>query len=411
MKVRRIFTNEMDLEVKVSRRFRKRLLRLYERYTRRAKSAKRGVDMLKAACVAWAFLCAVEDGGASLARDFESMMHGECANFIEMDDRLLVFGADDYAQEAFIWDATHLLLEEHGEEELERLQPVYDVVDMHVSDAYEVESEDELLVEYVADDGEDACSGEVAEETVVKVDLGVDEVQAGCAGGIAHSLMLDEDYVSRKLMAMQILGMNDIVQWLVMLDNMYKNEKEKNKVTQMEKQGLNCKTYVAAGAMNIENIEHVENLFPGNREMIASFLSGKKNAETVEKQAVEVESADDKLMNKLGATVITPLDRFYAGIRLVKESGIVKHDYEYAAIKFRIDSFHLFDKLSNNSFVSMLVGSGAFTEEDCPKADNIKKVMIEGEYPNWRLLGKSCDSLSQLFNIVKKFDEGCKSIG
>lgn len=71
MKVRRIFTTEMDLEVKVSRRFRRRLLRLYERHMRRAKNAKRGVDMLKAACVAWAFVCAVEDGGAALARDFE----------------------------------------------------------------------------------------------------------------------------------------------------------------------------------------------------------------------------------------------------------------------------------------------------------------------------------------------------
>lgn len=407
MKVRRIFTTEMDLEVKVSRRFRRRLLRLYERHMRRAKNAKRGVDMLKAACVAWAFVCAVEDGGAALARDFEGMMHGECANFIEMDDRLLVLGDDDYAQEAFIWDATHLLLEEHGEEELERLQPVYDVVDLHVRDAYDVENEDEVLLEeYV---GEDCCV--VTEETVLKMDVCGDEVLRRCYKGIARSLMLDEDYVTGKIKVMRALGMNDIVQWLMMLDNMYKNEKEKNKEMKMDNQGLNCKTYVAAGAMNIENIEHVENLFPGSREMIESILSAKKKEEATERKDAEVLSADDKLMSKLGAAVITPLDRFYAGIRYVKESGIAKHDYEYAAVKFRIDSFHLFEKLSNNSFVSMLMESGAFTEEDCPKADNIKKVMIEGEYPNWRLLGKSCDSLSQLFNVVKKFDEGCKSIG
>lgn len=45
-----------------------------------------------------------------------------------------------------------------------------------------------------------------------------------------------------------------------------------------QEQGLHCKTYVAAGAINIENIEHVENLFPGNEEMVRSVL-GQKNTQ------------------------------------------------------------------------------------------------------------------------------------
>lgn len=42
-------------------------------------------------------------------------------------------------------------------------------------------------------------------------------------------------------------------------------------------EGLHCKTYVAAGAMNIEKIEHVENLFPGNPDLIKA-ITGKASA-------------------------------------------------------------------------------------------------------------------------------------
>ena len=56
---------------------------------------------------------------------------------------------------------------------------------------------------------------------------------------------------------------------------------------------ISCQTYVATGAVNIGNIEHVENLFPGNPEMIASVLGGKKVAKK--------ELTDDDLRNKIDA--------------------------------------------------------------------------------------------------------------
>lgn len=40
-----------------------------------------------------------------------------------------------------------------------------------------------------------------------------------------------------------------------------------------------CKTYVAAGAINIENIEHVENLFPGNKDIVETVLKYQKQPE------------------------------------------------------------------------------------------------------------------------------------
>lgn len=43
--------------------------------------------------------------------------------------------------------------------------------------------------------------------------------------------------------------------------------------------GISCKTYVAAGAINIENIEKVENLFPGNEEMIKAVMGAKREGE------------------------------------------------------------------------------------------------------------------------------------
>lgn len=400
MKVRRIFTTEMDLEIKVSRRFRRRLLKLYERYMKRARSAKNGVDMLKAACVAWAFVCAVEDGGAALARDFESMMHGECANFIEMDDRLLVFGDDDYAQEAFIWDATHLLLEEHGEDELERLQPVYDVVDLHVRDAYEVENEDEVLVEYVEEDEEpcaepgtecveekkDVCRGETAEETVVKIGWSVDDMLRMHADGIAESLMVKKEAVVQKLAAMKALGMIEIVRWFVQYENMYKNELAKNKMKQMENQGLNCKTYVAAGAMNIENIEHVENLFPGSRDMIASFLGGKK----------KVESMDDK-------EEVSDLEKALKATASMAKEGFFKPQKLYIGA-FQIIKERIAPDMDTASFCRMIAKKTDLSEDLLPKNENIRKIYFKSnsQYPNWKIEGENIESTQDIIDIAKE---------
>lgn len=165
------------------------------------------------------------------------------------------------------------------------------------------------------------------------------------------------------------------------------------------------------GGMIIKNVEHYH---AGEDDVLKDTKIDIPEADIITQEIqpqIEKLSAEDRIMSKLNATVITPLDRIYAGIRYVKESGVVKRDYEYAAIKYRIDSFRLFDKLSNNAFVEMLMASGAFTEEDCPSSGNMKKVQIDGDYPNWRIIGRGCNSLSQLFNVVKKFDEGCKSIG
>lgn len=251
------------------------------------------------------------------------------------------------------------------------------------------------------------------------------------ADKIADILMLDHDKVRHEMDALQTLGMDSIVQDFIGLTIAYTKKQEEvtktinhyeyiikqAKIMENEKGNAHLTLFRIGddidnrGGVIIKNIEHYH---AGEDAFLKDTKIDVPAADIITQEVqpqIEPLDAEDRIMSKLNAPVITPLDRIYAGIRYVRESGIVKHDYEYAAIKYRIDSFRLFEKLSNSAFVEMLMASGAFTEEDCPTAGNLKKVQIDGEYPNWRLIGKGCDSLSQLFNVAKKFDEGCKNIG
>lgn len=83
---------------------------------------------------------------------------------------------------------------------------------------------------------------------------------------------------------------------------------------------ISCQTYVATGAVNIGNIEHVENLFPGNPEMIASVLGGKKVAKK--------ELTDDDLRDKINAVMprITSNRHWFAIIKVLMLKGKVAYD-------------------------------------------------------------------------------------
>lgn len=48
---------------------------------------------------------------------------------------------------------------------------------------------------------------------------------------------------------------------------------------QKESAGINCKTYVAAGAINIEHIENVQNLYPGSPDLFDALLGGRRREE------------------------------------------------------------------------------------------------------------------------------------
>lgn len=85
-------------------------------------------------------------------------------------------------------------------------------------------------------------------------------------------------------------------------------------------EGMHVKTYVASGAINIEHIDHVENLFPGNPDIIASVLGGKKVAKK--------ELTDDDLRDKINAVMprITSNRHWFAIIKVLMLKGKVAYD-------------------------------------------------------------------------------------
>lgn len=92
---------------------------------------------------------------------------------------------------------------------------------------------------------------------------------------------------------------------------------------EVEEQDLHCHTYVAAGAVNIENIEHVENLFPGNPEIIASILGKSNNPlqkptdpdEDIHMAIDDLYDAEDEN----GKKIFTDQGHWYAVHRVLKE--------------------------------------------------------------------------------------------
>ncbi|MBQ0049143.1 MAG: hypothetical protein KBT12_02735 [Bacteroidales bacterium] len=83
---------------------------------------------------------------------------------------------------------------------------------------------------------------------------------------------------------------------------------------------MNIKTYVASGAINIEHIDHVENLFPGNPEVIASVLGGNS--------AKQKSLGDDDLRNIINIVLpkITSHRLWFAIIKVLMVKGYVAYD-------------------------------------------------------------------------------------
>lgn len=131
-----------DLEKHFSPLFCRRLRRLLQVYKRMKRIVDEGI-MVRALSVASAFVTVAADGNYTLASNFDAMLHGECAECIEMDGMRLIFTDEMYTEEALLWDATGLMLEEY-EPAVNMPQFAYDIVERHVWMAYrsEVMNED-----------------------------------------------------------------------------------------------------------------------------------------------------------------------------------------------------------------------------------------------------------------------------
>lgn len=71
------------------------------------------------------------------------------------------------------------------------------------------------------------------------------------------------------------------------------------------KEKQHFKNYFASGAINIETIEHVENLFPGSPEMVEKFLKKKSKTELIDEKLNEFINSL-KLQEKDGKDLLAP---------------------------------------------------------------------------------------------------------
>lgn len=155
-----------------------------------------------------------------------------------------------------------------------------------------------------------------------------------------------------------------------------------------QEQGLNCKTYVAAGAINIENIEHVENLFPGNPEMVASFLGGKKKEDSSKQTDEELSD----LEKALRATASMAKEGYFKPQKLYIGA--------FQIIKEKIAS----DDMDTASFCRMMAKKTDLSEDLLPKNDNIRKIYFKNssKYPNWKIEGENAESTQDIIDIAKE---------
>lgn len=99
---------------------------------------------------------------------------------------------------------------------------------------------------------------------------------------------------------------------------------------QKENAGINCKTYVAAGAINIEHIENVQNLYPGSPDLFDALLGGRRREEerSQEDDGLIRFVFDDREREKVrnGLQNCQDTSQVAAFAKLLWENEIIKYD-------------------------------------------------------------------------------------
>lgn len=147
--------------------------------------------------------------------------------------------------------------------------------------------------------------------------------------------------------------------------------------------GFSCKTYVAAGAMNIENIEHVEHLFPGNHDILSEFFGKGSSSHT-----------DDE---------VSDIDIALAAVASMAEDGRFNSQKNYYGA-YKIIEERLAKGMSTADFCKMMKSRTTLREVLLPKNDNIRKIVIkkDSKYPNWHFEGENITWIMEVTDIAKE---------
>lgn len=89
-----------------------------------------------------------------------------------------------------------------------------------------------------------------------------------------------------------------------------------NEIDDLEK--MHFKNYIASGAINIESIQHVENLFPGSPDMVEKFLKKQSKSQIIDVKLTEFihtaknRNSDDKNGKEVLAPYVVAFSMGYA---------------------------------------------------------------------------------------------------
>lgn len=132
MRIAHIFHSIDDLETRISHGFRLKLEQLLCAYKLKKKTVTTP-SMLRAMCVAFAFVEMAMDGEQARAAQFDNMLHGLAPEHIEWENSYLRYDDDTLNEELLMWDIACLLLDEHADA---APQFAFDIAERHVYMAY-----------------------------------------------------------------------------------------------------------------------------------------------------------------------------------------------------------------------------------------------------------------------------------
>ncbi len=154
-------------------------------------------------------------------------------------------------------------------------------------------------------------------------------------------------------------------------------------------EGVQIGTYVAEGAMNIQTIEHVENLLPGSIEKLKSLVQDIENKVIEpEPESEKVEHTEPKAEAQTEKEDTLPKDWCIAGIKEMARAGHLKASYDWAAVNEIIKEKTPFKSQTPSELESMVNEAGIDIPEHLAcVANNFRRIIIQGKFPEWSVKG------------------------
>lgn len=147
--------------------------------------------------------------------------------------------------------------------------------------------------------------------------------------------------------------------------------------------------YYAPIGQKIDHVDHIEAHFDKDMGMQVDMAEQLQTSQTPNEPQMDT----------------TPIDWCQAGIRAVMAGGHLEFSSDWAAVMKIIREVSVFDTLTPSGMVDMIKNAGTEIDEELmPGVDNIRRVEVNGKFPEWTT--KGYDSTSRYLQIAQDFLKG-----